>query len=136
MAGPVGDIGDERQILAFLTSQKSVDGLDEDFDKVDVLPLIEASDVIGFGYLSLMENEVDGASMVLDVEPIPHILPFPIDGKGLFVAYVVDEQRDEFLGELVGSIVVGAVGDDDGHPIGVMESAHEMVARCLGGAVG
>ena len=41
-----------------------------------------------------MEDEVNGGSMVLDVEPIAHVQTFPIYGQRLVMPYVVDEQRD------------------------------------------
>ena len=44
------------------------------------------------------------------------------------MAYVVDEERDEFLWELIGAVVVGAVRDDGRHAVSVVESADEVVA--------
>ena len=49
---------------------------------------------------------------------------------------VVDEQRYQFLRELVWAVVVGAVGHDGGQAVGVVEGAYEVVAAGLGGAVG
>ena len=43
------------------------------------------------------------------------------------MAYVVDEERYQLLWELVGTVVVGAVGHDGGHPVGVMVGAYEVV---------
>ena len=128
MASAVGDEGDEVHILALLAAEETVDGVDEHLDDVDVLPLVEAADVIGVGNLSLMENDVDGTSMIFNIEPVAHVLTLTIDGQRLTVADVVDEQRYQLLGELVGTIVVGAIGDDDRHAVGVVEGTHEVVA--------
>ena len=133
MAGAVGDVGDEIHVLSLLAAQQTVYGVDEHADDVDVLPLVEAADVVGVGRLALVEDEVDGACVVLDVEPVAHVLALAVDGQRLAVADVVDEEGNQFLGELIGAVVVGAVGDDDGHAVGVVEGAYEVVARCLRG---
>ena len=52
------------------------------------------------------------------------------------MADVVDEERDELLGELIGAVVVGAVGHDGGHAVGVVERTHKVVAAGLAGRIG
>ena len=106
MTSSVGDEGDEVHILAFLASQQTVDRLDQYPDEVDVLPFVEATDVVGLSRLSLMENQVDGASVVFHIEPVANVLTLAVDGQRLVMTNVVDEQRDELLGELIGAVVV------------------------------
>lgn len=65
--------------------------------------------------------------MVDDIEPVAYIFTLTVDGEGLAVTDVVDEQRDQFFRELVWTIVVGAVGHDGGHSVCVVVGAHEMV---------
>jgi hypothetical protein len=48
----------------------------------------------------------------------------------------MDEERDQLLRELVGAVVVGAVRDDEGQPVRIVISPHEMVGRCLGCGIG
>ena len=74
-----------------------------------------------------MENHVDGAGMVFHEEPVAHVLALAIDRKRLLVADVVDKKRDELFGELVRTVVVGAVRHDGRHAVGVVECAYEMV---------
>ena len=47
-----------------------------------------------------------------------------------------DEKWYELLGELVGTVVVGAVGYYRGHAVGVVVGTDEVVARCFAGRVG
>ncbi len=91
MAGTVGDVGDEVLIFALLTAEQTVDGLDDDMNDVDILPLVEAADVIGVGNLTLMEDEVNGAGVVFNIKPVAYILTLSIDGERLAVADIVDE---------------------------------------------
>ena len=131
MAEAVGDVGDQAERMALGVAEKTVYGLDDDLDEVDVLPFVEAADVVGLGDLAVMEDHVDGTGMVLDEEPVADVLSLAVDRQRFAVADVVDEQRDELLGELVGTVVVGTVGDKRGHSVGVMVGADEVVARCL-----
>ena len=63
----VSDEGDESETVSFGVSEKAVNGLDHHLDEVDVLPFVEASDVVGLGGTTLVEYEVDGAGVVLDI---------------------------------------------------------------------
>ena len=136
VAGAVRDIGDQIHVGALGTAQHPVHRVDQHLDDVDVLPLVEAADVVGVAHLALVEDEVDGAGVILDIEPVAHVLALAIDRQRLAVTDIVDEQGDELLWELVRTVVVRAVGDHGGHPVGVVEGPHEVVAGGLGGAVG
>ena len=136
MALAVGDVGDEVHVLAFLTAEQAVDGFDDHLDDVNVFPLVEAADIIGFGHLALVENQVNGTGMVFHVEPVAHVLTLAVDGQGLAVTDIVDEQRNQFFGELIGAVVVGAVGHDGRHAVGVVKGPHKVVTAGLAGAVG
>ena len=131
MAHTVSHVSDKVEILSLLTTEQSVNGLDKHVDDVDVLPLVEAADVVCVSHLALMEDKVDGTCVVLHVEPVADVEALAVDGKRLAMADIVDEERDELLRELVRTIVVRAVGHDGRHAVGVVESAYEMVARCL-----
>ena len=83
-----------------------------------------------------MENEVDGTGVVFHEEPVAHVLALTIYGQRFAVAYVVDKEWDKFLGELIRTVVVRAVGHDGGQSVGVVVRTHEVVARSLRGGVG
>ena len=136
VAGTVGDVGDEIEVGTFGTSQQAIDGGDDHLDDVNVFPLIETTDVVGFGRLSLVVNQVDGAGMVFHIKPVAHVFALAVDGERLPMADVVDEERNEFFGKLIRAVVVGAVRHDGRHAVGVVESAHKVVARGFGGRIG
>ena len=89
MTGTVGDKGNQIHILAFLSAQQTIHRLNHHLDDIDVLPLVEATDVIRIGNLSLMENHVDGTGMILYIQPVAHILTLTIDWQWLAVADVL-----------------------------------------------
>ena len=82
-----------------------------------------------------MEDEVDSACVIHYVEPIAYVFTLAIDRQRFAVTDIIDKERNQFLGELIGAIVVRAVGDDSRHAVGVMESAYEVVGRRFGGRV-
>ena len=83
-----------------------------------------------------MEDQVDGPSVVLHIQPVAHVLTLAVHRKGFAVADIVDEQGYQFLRELVGAVVVRAVRNYSRHPVGVVEGPYEMVRGGLRRAVG
>ena len=127
MTKAVSNVSDEVEVFSFFATKETVNGIDDYLDDVDVLPLVEASDVVGFGYFSLMEDEIDGTGMVFYKEPVAYVLALAIDREGLAVADVVDEKWNKFLRELVWAIVVGAIRHYGRHSIRIMISSYEVI---------
>ena len=132
MSEAVGDVGDEVEVFAFFATKETINCIYHYLDDVDVLPLVEAANVVGFGYLALMEDKVASTGMVFYKEPVANVFALAIDRKGFAVADVVDEEGYQLLRELVRTIVVRAVGHDGRHAIGIVECANKMVGACLG----
>jgi len=124
----VGDVGDEVHVLVFLATQQTVYCADNYLDDINVLPFVETSDVVGFGYLTIMEDNINGTCMILYKQPVTYVLSLAVNREWLLVADVVDEERNQFFGELIGAVVVRAVGDDSRHSVGVVEGTYEVVA--------
>ena len=123
----VGYISDEIHILAFLSAEQSIHGLDNHLDDIDVLPLIETTDVVSLGNLTLVENHIDGTGMIYYIQPVAHVLTLTIYWQWLAMTDVVDEQRNQLLWELVWTVVVRAVGHDGRHTVCIVESTNEVV---------
>ena len=135
MPGAVRHVGDEVHIGPFRTAQQTVYRIDNHLDNVNVLPLVEAANIVRLPYLSLVENKVDGTRMVFHIQPVAHVLSLAVYRQRFPMADVVDKQRNKLFRELIRSVVVGAVGDHGGHAVGVVERPHKMVAGGLGGTV-
>ena len=133
VTGAIGNKSDEVQVFAFLTAKQTIDRLNQYFDEVNVLPFVKATDIVGFGRLSLVEDQVDGTGVVLHVEPVAHILALTINWQWLTMANVVDKQRDELLGELERTVVVRAIGHDNRHSVSIVIGTNEVIAGSFGG---
>lgn len=96
-------------------------------DNIDVLPLIETSDVISFCNLTIVEDGINSAGVIFYIEPVTNVLALSIDRKRLAVADVIDAKWNELLWELLRTIIVRTVGYDCRHAIGIMEGTNEVV---------
>ena len=135
VAQAVRHVGDEGQVFAFGAAKELIDGLDDDLDDVDVLPFVEAADVVSFSNFAVVENHVNRTGVVFDKEPVANVFALAVNRERLLVADVVDEQRNELFGELVRAVVVAAVRDDRRHAVSVVERTHKVVGASLTGGI-
>ena len=69
--------------------------------------------------------------MIFYEEPVAHVLALAVNRQRLLVADVIDEERNQLFGELVRTVVVGAVRDNRRHAVGVVEGTNEVVGPRL-----
>ena len=74
--------------------------------------------------------------MVFDKQPITDVLSFAVDGQRLALDRIADDQRDKLFRELVGTIVVGAVGRHHRHLVRVEGSTNQKVTGCFARRIG
>ena len=79
-----------------------------------------ATDIIDLTNAALVNNQVDGFAVVLYIQPVPDIQTFTINGQRLVCQGIGDHQGNQFLGEMIGPIVVGAAGDSNRKAIGAV----------------
>ena len=83
-------------------------------------------------YNLMQDKKVDGTGMILYEQPVSNILTLAINGQWLAMTDVVDEQWDELLRELIRTVVVRAVGNNNRHAISVVISTNEVITGSLG----
>ena len=119
----VSDVLDEVFGLAELLE----DGLDD----VDVGALIVAADVVDLADAALLQDQVDGMAVILDVEPVADVLAVAVNRQLLIGQRVDDHQRDELLREVVRAVVVRAARDRRRDLVGAMVGHDEQVSTGL-----
>ena len=82
---------------------------------VDVVLLAVGSDEVGLADAALGEDVPHGARVILGVDPVADVLAVAIEFGADATEDVGDLARDELLYVLIGTIVVGAVGDRGAH---------------------
>jgi len=97
---------------------------------------VATAHVINLAHAPGGEHAADGAAVVLHVEPVAHLQAVAVDGQRRAGQRLDDEQRNQFFGEVVGTVVVGAVGGEHRQAVAVVPGAHQVIAGGLAGAVG
>ena len=113
MAGAVGDIGDLRGIGRAIGSRREiVEHRTKCVDYLKVGFFIPAADVVGFANLPVLKDATNGGAVVLHIEPIADLLAIAVDGKWFAGEGIVDDQRDEFFREMIGAVIIRAIGGE------------------------
>ncbi|MBA7573128.1 hypothetical protein ES708_14923 [subsurface metagenome] len=74
--------------------------------------------------------------MITHVKPVPHIFTFTVNGDRIIVLDIIDGQGNEFLGELVGTVIVGTVRQYYRQFISMVIGSDQVIGTCLGCGVG
>ena len=137
VAGAIGDVGDLGLVRLAVGARGLLpeQGADRLHD-LDVRFFVHPADVVGLAGAALVQHEPDGAGVVLDIEPVADLHAVTVDRQRFALEGVEDHQRDQLFGEVVGTVVVRAVGRQRGEAVGVLVGADEVVAGGLGGGVG
>ena len=130
MSGPVGNERDELAARA-IGGHQPVEGVADRFDDLKVGPLVASAHIVGLAEASLRCNHGQRAGMVLDIEPVPDVVALAIDRQRFAFERVQDHQRDQLFGEMVGPVIVRAVGDDDRKAVGPVPGLSEVIGGCL-----
>ena len=115
---------------------KFIQPLADQVDDVEVAPLVAAADVVDLARNAPFDHRLDATAVILHVQPVAHVLPVAVDGYRLAFQRIEDHQRYQFLGKLVGTVIVGAVGGQHRQPPGVMPGAHQVIGSRLGRRIG
>ena len=99
-------------------------------------PFIHSSDIVGFTRNSLLKGSVQSFAVVLDIKPVTYLAPVTIDRQGALLNAVADDEWNQFFRKLVWAVIVGAVGHDGIHAIGMVPCPHEMITGGFGGRIG
>ena len=134
MSRPIGDVGDEILVTGRLRAQLVHDRADG-LHHLEIGALIVPAHIVCLADRALLVDEAEGLDVIVDVKPVTNVRALAVDGERLPVKAIEDDERNQFLGEVVRPVVVRAVGDLDGQAVGVVPGAHDMVGRCLRGRV-
>src|SRR3954467_12477109 len=73
---------------------------------VDVRALISSADVVGLSGATARQDEPQSSGMVLHIKPIANIRAVSVNRERCPRERVENYQRDQLLGEMVGTIIV------------------------------
>src|SRR3569832_1247057 len=105
-------------------------------NEVYIFDFVVSADVIGFALSPFVNDDIDRTAMVSDIQPIPNVLSIPLNRQGFAQHDVDTHQGYQLYGEMVGAVIIGTIGDDGRHTIGMVVSTGEVVAACFGCRIG
>ena len=80
-------------------------------DGVEVGQFTSPTDIVSLSPAASFHYFPNGPAVVFDIQPIPHILAFTVDRQGFVIQCIENHQRNQFFRELVGTIIIGAIGN-------------------------
>jgi len=83
-----------------------------------------------------VKNRHKGFAVVINVDPVADVSPIAVHREIPAFCGIEDNERNQFFGELKGSIVIGTVGDNRREPIGPMKGFDHVVRGSLACRVG
>ena len=130
VAGPVGHERLQRA-AAGADGRQFVEDVADQIDDLQVRTLVAAADVVLLTKPAGFERQQDTRAVIFDVHPVAHVAAVAVDRERTPFDGVQDHQRNQLLRELVGSVVVRAVGDDRRHAVRMEIRPDQMVCRRL-----
>ena len=92
MSKTVCNICNQIKAVSLRITEDLIHCADHNLDKIYVLPLIEATDIISLGNLSLVEYHINRSGVILNEKPVTYVLTLSIYRKRLAVTYIIDKQ--------------------------------------------
>src|SRR5436190_19709454 len=99
MAGPVLDERDELARTATQLRRHFVDLITDPFHNGQVRPLVVAANIVSLPIAPAGERQPTRLRMIADKKPVPDIQAVAVDGTGPAGERILEDHRDEFLGE-------------------------------------
>ena len=85
--------------------------IEQHMGDIDVVAQILARDVVGFARLALVQRRIDPGHMIMDKEPVAHLLAITIDGQRAIVDGLSDEQRQHLVPEDSDELLLDMLAD-------------------------
>src|SRR6185437_14071289 len=121
--GAAGEPGTEAPVIPKGLVGHGAEGLHQ----LQVLTLDATTDVVDLPGPALLQDQVDAAAVVADVQPVADVAAIAIDGQCPPVQQVHDHQGDQLLREMEWTVVVGAVAGRDLEAIGMVVRSDQMI---------
>src|SRR6185369_14996606 len=115
--------------LVFWTRCGAIERGTDFADYINISPFGIAADIIGLPRHTAFEDGAQSARVILYEQPVPHIAAVTVDGELLSSESSDDHERDQLLRKMKGTIIVRAVGHQDGQAVR-MPPGPRQVIRC------
>src|SRR5258706_4370647 len=97
---------------------------------------MRTADVVDLADSSPFESGENSSTIIFHVQPVALLFAVAIDRKGLVVERIRDHKRQEFFGELEGTVIVRGASDQSGKFVRANVGANQEVRGSLGSGIG
>ena len=94
-----------------------------------------AADVIDFALAAFFQNGSDAAAMIVDIEPVAHLLAIAIDRQRPVLEGIGDHQRNQLFGKLIRTVIVGRARDQHRHLVSDEVRPGQQIGPGFGGGI-
>src|SRR4030067_393186 len=105
------------------------------FGKGEIGSIIIAADIINFPRCSLFYDGHYRPAVILDMNPVAHILALAVYGKLFLLHGLSDEKRNYLFGKLKWPVIVARASDHHREAIGIEKRKAKEVGRSLAGGI-
>ncbi len=86
-----------------------------------------ATYIVNFTWFSLMQDEVNGLTVIGNVQPVAHILSLPIYRQLLIRQRSRNNERDQLLRKMIRAVIIGTARNRDRKPIRALIGENKQV---------
>lgn len=86
-----------------------------------------AANVVGFTQPTFLQDSENSCTMIPNEKPVADVFSVTVDRQFFPLQGVIDDERNELFGKLIGTIVIGTVGDQHRQPIGMSVGTDQMI---------
>ena len=105
--------------------------IQNNMDNLNVLLLVVSADVVTLAQFSFFLNHVDGLCVVIHIEPVTNVLTVAVYRKRFALQCIVDDQRDQFLRELIRAVVIATAGNVAREFVRIKICLGQHISACL-----
>src|SRR6185437_16589644 len=106
------------------------------FYQLYILPFVETTDIISFTVFTIMVNHIDRSCMIYYIQPVTGVFTITIYRQWFLIANIIDEKWYQFLGELIRTVIVGAISNYKRYIVCITIRTHYVVRCSLRSRVG
>ena len=101
----------------------------------NILLLVMSTYIVGFKQSSFFLYHVNCFCMVFYIQPVTNILTITVNRKFFALKRIIDNQRNQFLRELIRSVVIGTVCNIRRELISIHICFYQHIRACFTGRI-
>jgi hypothetical protein len=96
-----------------------------------IVTFVTSTDIVDFTCFTRMVYKVYAFTVVENIKPVTYIFPVSINRNRFIIERFSDNCRNQFFIMLFRAVIVGSVGNDCIHPVGMQITSDDHIAGSL-----